>query len=89
MSRYLVTGATGALGSQVVEFLLQRVPANEIVALARDPKKLQSLVEKGVEVREGDYLDPRSLERAFRGGEIAARIGAGFHGCRGTAYQRD
>jgi NAD(P)H dehydrogenase (quinone) len=77
MGRYLVTGATGRLGSQVVEFLLQRVPANEIVALARDPKKvLHSLVANGVEVRKGDYFDPHSLEQAFQGVEKLLLVSA-------------
>jgi NAD(P)H dehydrogenase (quinone) len=76
MNKYLVTGATGELGSQVVEFLLQRIPANNIVALARDPKKLQILEEKGVEIREGDYFDPRSLEEAFRGVEKLLLVSA-------------
>ncbi len=67
MTRILVTGATGALGSQVIESLLGRVPARDIVALARTPSKLGSLAEKGVEIRAGDYLDPGSLERAFAG----------------------
>jgi NAD(P)H dehydrogenase (quinone) len=67
MSRYLVTGATGGLGGQVVECLLQRVPSNEIVALARGPEKLQAFAEKDVEVRAGNYLDRDSLERAFAG----------------------
>ncbi len=48
MSKYLVTGATGALGSQVVDALLERVPASDIAALVRDPKKKQPLIEKGV-----------------------------------------
>ena len=67
MTQILVTGATGGLGNQVVEFLLRRVPAGNIVALARDPAKLHAFAEKGVQVRAGDYLDPASLERAFCG----------------------
>ena len=41
MSKILVTGSTGGLGGQVVEFLLRRVPARNIVALGRDPAKLE------------------------------------------------
>jgi NAD(P)H dehydrogenase (quinone) len=37
MPAILVMGATGGLGGQVVEFLLRRVRAENIVALARDP----------------------------------------------------
>jgi NAD(P)H dehydrogenase (quinone) len=76
MSRYLVTGATGRFGSQVVEFLSQCVPANKIVAFARDPIKLQALAEKGVDIRQGDYLDPRSLEEAFTGVERLLLVSA-------------
>jgi NAD(P)H dehydrogenase (quinone) len=76
MSKYLVTGATGRLGSQVVEFLLQRVPANQIVALTREGKKLQHLSERGIEVREGDYHDPRLLEQAFKGVERLLLVSA-------------
>jgi len=67
MTKILITGATGGLGGQVVEFLLDRVPAGNIVALARDPAKLHSFAEKGVDIRTGDYLDKASLEQAFSG----------------------
>jgi NAD(P)H dehydrogenase (quinone) len=67
MTKILVTGATGRLGGQVVEFLLRRIAAANIVALARDPAKLQPLAEKGVDIRVEDYLDAGSLERAFSG----------------------
>ncbi len=60
----------------MVEFLSHRVSAHEIVALTRDPKKLQPLVEKGIEVRQGDYLDPRSLEEVFTGVEILLLVSA-------------
>jgi NAD(P)H dehydrogenase (quinone) len=76
MSKYLVTGATGGLGSQVVEFLLRRIPAEKIVALTRDPKKLRALTDKGIEIREGDYLDPHSLEQAFEGVERLLLVSA-------------
>jgi NAD(P)H dehydrogenase (quinone) len=76
MNKYLITGATGRFGSQVVEFLSQRVPTNKIVALARDPNKLQALAEKGVDIRQGDYLNPRSLEEAFTGVERLLLVSA-------------
>lgn len=37
MAKILVTGATGALGYPTLEFLLSRVPASDVAALARDP----------------------------------------------------
>ncbi|MFV3128738.1 NAD(P)H-binding protein [Niveispirillum sp. KHB5.9] len=67
MGKLLVTGATGHLGRQSIEFLITRVPAGSVAALARDPAKAADLTALGVEVRQGDYADPASLERAFAG----------------------
>ncbi len=74
MSRILVTGATGNLGSKTIEHLLNRRPASDLVALARDPEKAAHLKSKGVEVREGDYADQPSLLRAFQGVEKVLMI---------------
>lgn len=63
----LVTGATGHLGRLTIEFLLNKVPANQIAALARTPEKAADLAAKGVEIRQGDYHDYASLVAAFKG----------------------
>lgn len=62
-----VTGATGKLGRLVIEFLLQRIPANEVVAAARNPDKAADLAARGALVREADYTRPETLARAFTG----------------------
>lgn len=62
-----ITGATGLLGQYVIENLLQTVPANQIVAFARDVKKGSSLSQKGVLVRQADYNDKASLITALQG----------------------
>jgi len=59
-----VTGATGQLGRLVIEKLKARVPAGEIVALARDPAKAADL---GVAVRVADYARPETLAPALAG----------------------
>ena len=64
---YAVTAATGQLGRLVVDALLSRVPAEQIVALARDPSKADDLRAKGVEVREADYDRPDTLRSALTG----------------------
>ena len=63
----VVTGATGQLGKAVVENLLRRLPASQIVASVRDPAKAADLTTMGVEVRAGDFADPSSLRSAFAG----------------------
>ncbi|GAA2542505.1 NAD(P)H-binding protein [Pseudonocardia hydrocarbonoxydans] len=62
-----VTGVTGNLGRVVLDDLLTRVPATELVAVARDPEKAAGL---GVDVRRGDYDDPASLRAAFEGVDV-------------------
>jgi NAD(P)H dehydrogenase (quinone) len=63
----MVTGATGQLGSLIIDNLLQFVPAGEIIACVRDREKANDLLEKGVEIRFGDYDQPDTLIQAFTG----------------------
>ncbi|MBB6099671.1 NAD(P)H dehydrogenase (quinone) [Deinobacterium chartae] len=63
-----ITGATGHLGRLTLEALLRRgVPAQEIVALARDPHKAADLAERGFTVRQADYHRPETLAAALQG----------------------
>ncbi|MGP1615125.1 MAG: SDR family oxidoreductase [Pollutimonas bauzanensis] len=59
-----ITGASGHLGRLVIERLGAKVPAGDIVALARTPSKAAGL---GVEVREADYTRPDTLDKALAG----------------------
>jgi NAD(P)H dehydrogenase (quinone) len=65
--KILVTGATGNLGSKVVESLLKSIPASELVVSVRNPKKAEGLRARGVEVRHGDFDRPETLDNAFTG----------------------
>ena len=67
MTRILVTGATGNIGRMTQQHLLKRVPASDLVGLARDPSKAADLAAKGIEIRQGDYFDHEGLVRAFEG----------------------
>jgi NAD(P)H dehydrogenase (quinone) len=65
----VVTGVTGRLGRVVIEDLLTRVPADQLVAVARRPEKAADLAERGVTVRHGDYEDREGLSDAFVGAD--------------------
>jgi NAD(P)H dehydrogenase (quinone) len=68
MGKILVTGASGHIGRLTLLNLLERkVPANQLVALVRDPEKAQDLQSLGIELRKADYMDPQSLLQAFEG----------------------
>lgn len=59
-----VTGATGQLGRQVIAHLKKAIPADQIVALVRDPKKAKDF---GVEIRAFDYTNPEQVAGALKG----------------------
>ena len=63
----VITGATGHLGHAIVKSLINRVPANQVGASARDPAKAADLEALGVRVRRGDYDDVESLKHSFEG----------------------
>lgn len=65
--KYLITGANGQLGQLVVQSLVKKVPASQVIALVRKPEAAAALVALGVEVRIGSYDDPASLDAAFAG----------------------
>lgn len=73
----LVTGATGLLGSHVVEQLVAR--GEQVVALARDSSDCSFLQKLNVPVRRGDLLDPTTLPQALAGIQrvvhCAAKVG--------------
>jgi uncharacterized protein YbjT (DUF2867 family) len=63
----IITGATGQLGSQIVDQLLERVPADGVGVSVRDTDRAADLAARGVRVRRGDFTDPDSLADAFEG----------------------
>jgi len=63
----LITGSTGNLGSATIKFLLNKVSPSEIAALARNEEKAKPLINRGVDVRIGNYDDYDSLVKAFQG----------------------
>lgn len=64
-----VTGASGQLGRLVIEGLLKKIPAAEVVAVVRNPDRVKDLAALGVQVRQADYDQPDTLEKAFQGAD--------------------
>ena len=78
----VVTGASGQLGRLVIDSLLARIPASQIVAAVRDPARVADLAELGVQVRQADYNQPDSLVRAFAGADKVLLISSSEVGQR-------
>jgi uncharacterized protein YbjT (DUF2867 family) len=74
---YAVTGATGLLGSHIVEQLRGR--GDRVRALVRPGSDAGFLAEQGVELVEGDLADRDSLRRLVAGADAvfhcAAKVG--------------
>ncbi|WP_028805894.1 SDR family oxidoreductase [Streptomyces sp. 142MFCol3.1] len=78
----VVTGATGHLGRHVIDGLLEKVPASEIVAVVRSEEKATDLAARGVELRVADYSVPETLKGAFAAGDRVLLISGNAVGQR-------
>lgn len=69
--KIIVSGASGQLGSLVIDELLARdvAPAN-LILVSRTPNTdhLKAYAARGASVRFGDFNEPSSLDQAYRGG---------------------
>jgi NAD(P)H dehydrogenase (quinone) len=69
--KIIVSGASGQLGSLVIDELLARdVAPADLILVSRTPNTdhLQGYATRGATVRFGDFSQPESLEAAYRGG---------------------
>jgi len=68
-AKIVVTGANGGLGGEVVAQLLRVAPGALFAVSTRNPEAVSGLREKGVQVRQGDFDFPETLDDAFRGAD--------------------
>jgi uncharacterized protein YbjT (DUF2867 family) len=59
--------ASGGIGGSTVKHLLPRLPARDLVFIARNPAKLDFASAAGATVRKADYDDNETLAHAFEG----------------------
>lgn len=83
----VVTGASGQLGRLVIEALLKKLPAGDIVAAVRNPERVGDLAERGVQVRVADYDRPETLDAAFAGADKVLLISSSEVGRRLPQHQ--
>ena len=71
MSRILITGGSGFIGSKVVEKLLRK--GHEIVILSREKREITSC-KKNISFRIGDITDIKSLKNSAKGADIIIHL---------------
>lgn len=69
LSKILITGATGNIGREVIRFLLEGNPSDEIYAGVRNVSKAQDEFGKypGLKYRLFDFENPETFKQAFEG----------------------
>jgi NAD(P)H dehydrogenase (quinone) len=82
-----VTGATGALGSLVIDHLLARTSAERVVAIARNPGKATALEAKSVQVRIADHDDRPAVDGALAGIDVLLLISGNEFGKRMVQHE--
>lgn len=75
------------MGRLIIQSLLERVPAGQVVALVRDPGKVQDLAARGVVVRTADYNQPATLTAALKGVEKLLLISSSEVGSRAAQHR--
>jgi len=70
-----VFGATGGLGSRVVDALLGRgLPPEDLIACSRSPDKIRRFKHLGIDIRRADYEVPETLSGALEGTDVLMLI---------------
>jgi len=69
MTKIIIAGASGSLGSHITRMLLEKVPASDLILTTRNPENLADMAAKGAEIRRGDYRDKALMEQAFASGD--------------------
>lgn len=82
-----ITGASGQLGRLVIEQLLVKVPAHEVLALVRDVNKVADLAARGVQVKAADYNQPEALFSALQGVDKVLLISSSEVGQRASQHR--
>lgn len=82
MKQILVTGATGELGTSVIETLLKTMKAENISVLTRKKERKTEFEQKGLKAFVGQYSDVDSLEKAMENVDTVLLISSGDQGDR-------
>lgn len=87
MSKHLVTGASGQLGSRVLAALDGTLPKSETAVLVRKDADRARLAAAGYDARLADYTDRAALETAFAGIERLLLISGSEVGQRAVQHR--
>ncbi len=73
MPRYVLTGTSGNLGSQVLQKILEKklISPTDLIISSSNPNQLSAITKQyGIEARYGDFKNRESLKQAFAGADV-------------------
>jgi NAD(P)H dehydrogenase (quinone) len=87
--KILITGATGGLGSKVINLLKDKTEVENLAVLVRDKKNelANQYISDGIEVRIGDYSNLESLMNAFKGIDVLYFVSGGDDDLRAKLHK--
>ena len=88
MNKILVTGATGQLGSSVIDRLLKKMTSSQISIITRKEEKQAAFQTNGFNAFLGSYDDVNSLEKAMYGVDTVLLISSGDQGDRMQEHKK-
>ena len=62
MENYIITGATGYIGSMLVKYIMEKDKNAGVTALVRDRRKAENILPQGAQIVEADLCDARCAE---------------------------
>jgi NAD(P)H dehydrogenase (quinone) len=87
--KILITGATGGLGSKVINLLKNKTEVENLAVLVRDEKNelANQYISDGIEVRIGDYSNLENLVNAFKGIDVLYFVSGGDDDLRAKLHK--
>jgi NAD(P)H dehydrogenase (quinone) len=81
-----ITGAAGALGRRITDYVLRSHPAEQLVLLSRTPNELVITDGPPVTVRQADFDEPDTLREAFAAIDVLILISTNSIGRRAAQH---
>ena len=80
LSKLILTGVDGNLGSAAASVLLQLVDKEDVIFCGYDPKVINNYKKEGIDAREADFNNSEGLAEKFTNGKTLALISMPFVG---------
>lgn len=80
MTKYILTGVDGNLGSQAAEYLMKMTDKKNLIFVGYSEEALKKYADQGIETRQADFNHIEGLADKFKNGDVLALISMPFVG---------